>query len=144
MPLLTRFYIKTALLYLIFALVLGATLLINQPQLSFYRELQIIYFHLFMLGWITQLIFGVAWWMFPIFSLENPRGNEKVAWTAYVSLNVGLIFRVVAEGTKAFSPSVAINSIFVIAALLQLLAIFIYIIQIWPRVGLLERRQQQK
>jgi hypothetical protein len=33
-----------------------------------------VYLHLFMIGWVTQMIFGVAYWMFPRVSKENPRG----------------------------------------------------------------------
>jgi hypothetical protein len=30
------------------------------------------YLHLLVLGWLTQLIFGVAFWMFPRYSARNP------------------------------------------------------------------------
>jgi len=41
--------------------------------------LQPLYFHLLMAGWVTQLIFGVVAWMFPQYSSEQPRGNERLA-----------------------------------------------------------------
>jgi heme/copper-type cytochrome/quinol oxidase subunit 1 len=33
------------------------------------------YFHLFLVGWVTQMIFGVIYWMFPIITRTRPRGN---------------------------------------------------------------------
>jgi hypothetical protein len=143
MPLLTRFYIRTALLYLVAALTLGAALLAGQSNIPAYRDLQIVYFHLFMVGWATQLIFGVAWWMFPIFSLENPRGNERFAWCVYVGLNVGLILRAIAEGGHHFYGNLPSEVLLRISAMLQVLAVLIYVVQLWPRVGLLERRQKK-
>ena len=67
MPTLTRWCIKTALVYFVTALVLGVAmqsrhLLAAVPMLSL---LWPAYLHLLMVGWITGLIFGVAYWLFP-------------------------------------------------------------------------------
>ncbi len=48
-----------------------------------------------MLGWATQLIGGVALWMFPPLSREQPRGDERLGWFAYGALNGGLLLRAV-------------------------------------------------
>ena len=40
-----------------------------------------VYFHLFMVGWVTQMIFGVIFWMFPIVTRARPRGSER-RWMA--------------------------------------------------------------
>nr|MBI2905628.1 hypothetical protein [Chloroflexota bacterium] len=78
MPTLTRWFIKTALVYLVVALLVGALFvmrnLIDLPPIV--GALGPVYFHLFMVGWVTQLIVGVAYWMFPKFSMEKPRGSE--------------------------------------------------------------------
>lgn len=59
MPLLTRWYIRSALVYLTAALLLAVVLAmpINLP--SFIRFMNPAYFHLFLVGWVTQMIFGV-------------------------------------------------------------------------------------
>src|SRR6058998_2124739 len=64
-----------------------------------------VYFHLFMVGGVTQMIFGVAYWMFPRISKENPRGWEGLALVTYVTLNVGLIARAVVEPILALRPA---------------------------------------
>lgn len=50
-----------------------------------------------MVGWVTQMIIGVAFWMFPKYTRERPRGSEALAWITYVLLNVGLLLRAIAE-----------------------------------------------
>jgi heme/copper-type cytochrome/quinol oxidase subunit 1 len=86
-----------------------------------------------MVGWVTQLIFGVVYWMFPRYSKEQPRGNERLAWAAYWLLNVGLILRVLGEpltglGQTAGAPLLAAS------AMLQLGAGWAFVINTWGRV----------
>ena len=99
MPLLTRWYIKTALLYLIAALLLAIILAlpISISLPPFVRAMHPAYFHLFLVGWVTQMIFGVMYWLFPIISRKRPRGNETLGWVSFLLLNVGLLLRVFVE-----------------------------------------------
>ena len=78
MPTLTRWFLRSSLLFFLLAMLLGvlhaARAPLNLPaQLNAFSP---IYFHLFMVGWVTQLIFGVVFWMFPKYSKEQPRGSE--------------------------------------------------------------------
>ena len=75
MPLLTRTFIKTAMIDFALALVLGILL-----TLGISNGLFPVYIHLLVFGWLTQLIFGVVFWMFPKFSVEKPRGSETLGW----------------------------------------------------------------
>jgi hypothetical protein len=78
LPLLTRWFIKSTLVYLTVSLLVGVALTaqgaVRLPAVV--DALMPVYFHLFMVGWVTQMIFGVAYWMFPRVSKENPRGWE--------------------------------------------------------------------
>ncbi|HLF29065.1 MAG TPA: hypothetical protein VJG32_22280 [Anaerolineae bacterium] len=79
MPSLTRLFIKTALAYFVAALLTGVVVA-ARPALGLplaLAALTPVYFHLRMVGWITQLIFGVGHWMFPKFSREQPRGSDR-------------------------------------------------------------------
>lgn len=80
-----RFFIRTALAHLVAAFLIGATVLFNQALEIDGRigALQPVFYHLLMVGWITQLICGVSLWMFPPFSRERPRGDERLGWLAY-------------------------------------------------------------
>lgn len=129
MPLLTRTYIKTALVYFTLALALGIALAFGAGE-GFFPA----YIHLFVFGWLTQLIFGVIHWMFPKYSTLLPRGHEWLAWITYASLNAGLILRAVAEPMQAAQPNVALGTMLVASAVLQWLAGVTFIANTWNRV----------
>ena len=77
MPRLTRYFIKTALVYLAVAVAIGL-LLAARSTVDLPAELLAlspVYFHLFMVGWVMQLIFGMLFWMLPKYSRERPRGH---------------------------------------------------------------------
>ena len=135
MPVLTRWYIKSSLLYFIAALLLGLVLalrlLVTLP--AFVAFLTPAYFHLLMVGWITQMIFGVAYWMFPTYSREQPRGSEKLGWATYLFLNSGLLLRAVGEPLVASRPEAGLGWLLLLSALLQWLASLCFVANTWPR-----------
>ena len=98
MPRLTRYFIKAAMLYLIAALLSGVAM--QEPlaaRMPLLRAFWPTYVHLLVVGWLTQLIFGVAYWMFPRYSAERTRASERLGWAAFALLNIGLVLRVVGE-----------------------------------------------
>ena len=99
MPPLTRWHIKTAFISLAAAMTLGVALALALvlPLPGWVVYLSPAFFHLIMVGWVTQMIFGVIFWMFPIVSRARPRGNERLGWATYVLLNGGLLLRVVGD-----------------------------------------------
>ncbi len=136
MPRLTRYFIKTALVYLALSLVLGA-LLVARPALALPDEIAAfspVFFHLFMVGWVTQLIFGMLFWMLPKYSRERPRGHEKAAWAAYWLINSGLLLRAVGEPLTALRPEWGLGWLVAVSALLQLGGGWSFIFNAWPRV----------
>src|SRR5580765_2992841 len=94
-----RYFIRTALTYLLAAFIVGGLVLANQGLAIDGRigVLLPVFYHLLMVGWVTQLICGVALWMFPPYSREQPRGDERLGWFTYGELNGGLLLRVVFE-----------------------------------------------
>ena len=129
MPTITRYFIKAAMLYfgggLLTAFLISAQKLFNLPAVLL--SMTPTYLHMLVVGWITQLIIGVAYWMFPKFSKEAPRGDERVGWAIFILLNIGLLLRVIGE---PFS----IGWMLPISAILQFFAIWLFIIAVWPRV----------
>jgi len=131
-----RFFIKTALVNLCAAFLLGAILLINQALNLDARinAWHYAFYHLVAVGWITQLIGGVALWMFPPLSRERPRGDERVAWFAYGALNVGLWLRVIAEPLNQIAPAAIFGALLIMSAILQTLAAWCIVVALWRRV----------
>lgn len=136
MPRLTRWYIKTALAYLATALLLAFLLALPTtiPLPTHIRVMTPAYFHLFLVGWVTQMIFGVIYWMFPIITRARPRGNEAVGWASFILLNVGLILRVVGEPLVSLRPEGWFGWLLALSALLQWLAGLLFVLLAWPRI----------
>ncbi len=135
MPTPTRWFIKTSFVYLALALISGL-LLAMQPTLgiSALGVLFPIYIHLLVLGWLTQLVFGVVYWMFPKFSVDAPRGSERLGWWTYGLLNVGLILRAIAEPIQDIAPNSYSGWTLVVSALLLFLSGATFVLNSWQRV----------
>ncbi|MFB6347092.1 MAG: hypothetical protein ABEK50_15320 [bacterium] len=137
MPTFVRYYIKTALIYFLLSLLIGVLLLaVPVFELSSTLILDLpTYLHLFVVGWITQLIFGVSIWMFPAPDHGGRYGYEKLVWAIYLTLNAGLLLRLIAEpGTRVVQDSLFLNWMLIISALLQWSAGLLYSLHIWGRV----------
>lgn len=131
-----RVLIRTALIYLAAAGILGGMLLAGGAfgMAGTLAPLRLVFYHLLAVGWATQLIAGVALWMFPPLSRERPRGDERLGWAAYAALNAGLLLRAIAEPLLAWYPMSWLGAALVASGLLQALAIWLLIVALWPRV----------
>jgi hypothetical protein len=131
-----RYFIRTALAYLLAAFLVGGLVLVNTGLALDGRisALLPVFYHLLMVGWATQLICGVALWMFPPLSRERPRGDERLGWITYTTLNAGLLLRVIFEPLHTWRPASWLGWPLVLSALLQVLAIWVFVVAIWPRV----------
>jgi hypothetical protein len=132
MPPLTRWFLKAALVYLILALCAGILLVL--PDTTPMAGMFPVYFHLLTFGWLTQLIFGVALWMFPKYSPAQPRGPEWLGWSTFALLNLGLILRMIFEPMNGMSPSSWSGWMLVTAAILQWLSGVTFVANTWKRV----------
>lgn len=143
MPTLTRWYIRTSFLYLLVALLLGVPLALR-TRLSLpavFGFLSPVYFHLFLVGWITQLIFGVIFWLFP--KPEADHWNwERTGWLTWALLNSGLLLRVLTEPIAAQSPGSLWGWGLVLSAILQWLAGMGLILIVWPRAYSREHKRR--
>jgi hypothetical protein len=89
------------------------------------------YLHLLVLGWLTQLIFGVARWMFPRDRSTTTPSGERLGWATYISLNAGLVLRSIAEPGPASRWR---SGLLLLSALLQVAAGWLFVLTTWPRV----------
>ena len=131
-----RYFIRTALAYLLAAFIVGGLVLANQGLEIDARigVLLPVFYHLLMVGWVTQLIFGVALWMFPPLSREQPRGDERLGWYTYTALNAGLLLRAIGEPLYVWLSAPWLGWILALSAMLQVLASWAFVLAIWPRV----------
>ena len=77
MPATSRVTIKASIVYLAVGAILGALLFIHRwlPLGPAIPVLKITHVHFLIVGWLTQLILGVAWWLFPPLKIGRERGS---------------------------------------------------------------------
>lgn len=136
MPRLTQWTIRLGFLYLLVAMTLAAVLALppGAGRPAWLAGLGPVYLHLLVVGWVTQMIFAVIFWMFPIISRARPRGSERVAWIAFGLLNAGLLLRAVGEPLLFGGGSGSGGWLLVGSAILQWLAVAGLVFISWPRV----------
>lgn len=127
------------MVYFVLALVTGLLLEVESLSLP---TLMPLFWHMLMVGWITQIIMGVSTWMFPGRTRKEGFVNQKWNWLTFYFLNAGLVLRIVAEPLLAYSSAELWNILLVISALLQVAAGGTYLAEIWPRI--LSKKQQRK
>jgi heme/copper-type cytochrome/quinol oxidase subunit 1 len=85
-------------------------------------------------GWVTQFIIGVVYWMFPKYFRDRPRGSELLGWASYVLINLGLLLRVIGEPLLGQNPALLWGWLLVISASFQWLGGLAFVANTWGRV----------
>jgi len=133
MPTLTRWFLRAAMVHLVaaFALALFLSLPSSGELVGAWRP---VYIHLLVLGWASQVIFGVAYWMFPRRTPLDLNAVPWLGWTCFATLNAGLVVRSLSEPVIAVRASPLAADAAAVAALLQLGAVVAFVVMMWPRV----------
>lgn len=135
-PILSRWHVKMAFLYFLTGITIGG-LMMTGKWLQVPRWVWLLrqtHVHLLTFGWITQLIFGIAYWMLPRLSKYEPRGNELVNWLVFITLNLGLLMRVVVEPMHLNKASTSLAILLTISGWLQVIAGLLFVANNWRRV----------
>lgn len=90
--------------------------------------------HLFFVGGVMQIIFSVAYWMFPTPRKDQPRGPLGLAYASLAALNFGLLLRAAVEPMLFFYPRLSLRILLVSAAWLQWLGVLLFLLLILPRL----------
>ena len=135
MPLTTRWFVRSALAWMLLALA-GGVLLATGVAPRFPGTDVVLpyptYIHLVTVGWLSNLIFGVALWLFPRYTAEQPRGSDALGWASYAGLNAGLLLRLIGEPAQLAGAGG--RTLLLLSAGLQLLGGWAFVLNIWPRV----------
>lgn len=129
MPLLSRLFVKTALLHLALGFTFGGLMLANKgvPISPFLWRLLPAHMEILLLGWTVQLALGVAFWILPRLP-QGGRGNMQGVWVSYVCLNGGVWLVIV-------SNWLALPSFWLfLGRVLEAAAILAFASHIWPRI----------
>jgi len=151
-PATARAFVKASLLYLGLGALLGALLFLNRwvplgPAVTALRPSHV---QFLVVGWLTQLILGVAWWLFPPLKMglhrdgpvrrgQTQRGSERLFWATFAALNLGVLLRAIFEplhtwtGNETFLALAGLSGLFLLAAVLA------FVLNMWRRVRALGR-----
>ncbi|HYL55595.1 MAG TPA: hypothetical protein VEU73_08480 [Gemmatimonadales bacterium] len=133
MPRASRWFIRASLVYLALGFTLGALLLCNKvvaltPALT---RLLPAHIEFLLVGWVIQLVMGVATWILPRFGVpRSAYGSGTAVWVAFVALNAGVWLA--ATGPIAAGRLGGLLSLF--GRLAEAVAAVVFAANIWARV----------
>ncbi len=102
MPRVAAWFIRASLLHLVGGFVLGAVLLASKGIAlpAGIWALRSVHIEMLLVGWMIQLVLGVAIWIFPRFVLrQSPRRSEVTAWLSFALLNLGVVLVCIGDAT---------------------------------------------
>jgi hypothetical protein len=135
---------------------LGALLLINRwvPLGMWIATLKPSHVQLLVVGWLTQLILGVAWWLFPPLPAgwrdpgprpvrrgQRQRGSEPLFWATIACLNIGVLLRAVFEPLYSWTRVEFYGFLTGISGLFLVVAAVAFVLNMWERVRELGRKE---
>ena len=94
MPRVSAWFVRASLLHLVAGFCIGAVLLASKGiTLGFdLWTLRPIHIEMLLVGWMIQLVMGVAIWIFPRFVLRRaPARSAITAWLAFALINSGVV-----------------------------------------------------
>lgn len=134
MTLVSRWFIKAGLLWFVLGGLLGGLFLVFKGlhvPVSWYA-LAPAHGHIMFVGFVTHLIMGVAYWMFP--RPRVSRYSVRLTWVNLGLLDAGLALRVVFEPWQTLGGGPATGWLVALSGLLQFLAVAVFAYNIWDRI----------
>jgi len=140
MPYQSRLFVKTGLICLALSFVLGAVLLLLEAAgRPVPYVIAIEHGHLGEVGWLVNIVIGIALWMLPLnrerFPATAGRYPSALVYACFCLLNGGLALRLLAEPwfQLAGRPPLAALAL-ALSALAQPAAIALFVYIAWQRV----------
>ncbi|HET9386447.1 MAG TPA: hypothetical protein VFO67_15015 [Gemmatimonadales bacterium] len=94
MPLVSAWFVRAALVHLVCGFAIGAVLLAGKGLALGFDPgaIRAVHIELLLVGWMIQLVMGIAVWIFPRFVLRRrPSRSAITAWLAFVLINTGVV-----------------------------------------------------
>ncbi|MGD0475917.1 MAG: hypothetical protein ABSB70_22230 [Candidatus Velthaea sp.] len=140
MPREARIFVKTGLVYLVLTFALGGVLLVLKALgRSVPYVFSVEHAHLGEVGWLVDLVIGIALWMLPLnrerFPVTQGRYPTLAVSTSFVLLNSGLVLRLRAAPWNQLSGNAPVAAtLLALAAISQPAAIALFVFVAWQRV----------
>ncbi len=129
MPRLSVYFIRASLIYLLFGFTFGGLLLANKGVMISPAIWMLLPVHMEfdLMGWLVQLAMGVAFWILPRFSSGPARGDERLSWSAFLFVNVGILF-------VASETIFQVKWLILTGRVMETLALILFAVGNWRRI----------
>ncbi|MEO7361804.1 MAG: cbb3-type cytochrome c oxidase subunit I [Gemmatimonadaceae bacterium] len=131
-----RRYIKTAIAFLMLGLVLGVRMLANRELNNRFAtpfEMSA-HTHALLVGFVMQMIMGVALWMFPRPAKDDTRYRPFLMELAYWVMTLSTVIRVAGELARNSVSDPWLRWLIVMAGIGQAIAVLLFFQNMWPRI----------
>ena len=132
MPTLSRWFIRSALIYLGIGFTFGGLILSAKAGFVDPRVWGWLPTHIIILvdGWLIQLTLGVAYWILPRILLHD-RGRRSWAWAGFMAFQIGLALTLITALSMWIAP---LQFLFVPGLIIQVMGVALFTVHAWPRI----------
>jgi heme/copper-type cytochrome/quinol oxidase subunit 1 len=134
---LVRRYIKTAIGFLLFGLLIGGWMIVRRELWAIYPTPYEVsaHTHVILVGFVMTMILGVALWLFPRPDKSDQRYRPALAEAAYWMLTLGTAARALAELARSARPHERwLAWVIVAASMAQIAALALFFHTMWSRI----------
>ncbi|MDY6979772.1 MAG: cbb3-type cytochrome c oxidase subunit I [Pseudomonadota bacterium] len=133
---LPRRFVKTAFVFLILGLLLGGWMLLQRELHGEWPHPYLVsaHTHIMFVGFVMFMILGVALWLFPKPSRDDPRYRESMIRGVYWLLLGGTLLRAGGELGRGMGDAALLPWVVIAGGALQIIAIALYVWTMWKRI----------
>ena len=118
----TLWFVRSSLVYFGIGVLLGISMAVYPSSIQYLRFAHI---HVNLLGWISMMIFGVSYHVFPRFSGKQ-LWSEKLAQWHFMTAHTGLIGMVVCYPFRPLT-----DGMFIAFASIEVLSVFMFLLNMF-------------
>jgi len=136
MPSVCRAMLRASLTWMLTGFSVAGVLLLNKA-LGFFApiwSLRPSHVSMLLLGWIVQLGMGMMTWIMPRDVATGDRGNLRLVWISYGTLNTGVLLAALDGPLAAALGGASVSPIAPLAGVLLLTSVVVFVMHIWRRV----------
>lgn len=133
---LVRRFIKTAIGFLAVGLAIGTWLIIRRELFDHHASPYEVsaHVHALFVGFVIQMILGVALWLFPRPDKSDVRYSPRLVGIAYWILTLGTAGRVAGELSRTYVDAMSIRWLIVICGIAQVAGVLLFFFTMWSRI----------
>jgi len=131
-----RYFIKTAIIFLIVGLTTGVFMMISKNIFNIGYPYNIItaHTHIILIGFVMMMIMGVAIWFFPRAEKDDKKYKPDLILFVYGLMTVSTSIRFITEIINGYFQDSISGTISVLAAIGQFISFLLFFYSIWGRI----------